>query len=215
VGRHELARTRRKSSSVLAAAVALGAAFVAVGADTHPFTATGAPILAAADVMPCCLEIVGAPSAALSMTAAPGQLVWASRWRAVDRMAERLLPAGVAPERGLQVRTILAARSISAAFPEIHNIGGVRADALRWHPGGLALDVMVPNNGTPAGVALGNEIVSFALKNADRFALNHVIWRGVFYTRNGPEGRASGHFDHVHIATNGGGYPTGGENYFR
>jgi hypothetical protein len=200
---------------MLAAAVGLAAAFVATGADTNQFAASTAPVVVVADEMPCCLEIVGAPSAALSLGSAPGQLVWASRRRTVDTMAQRQLPVGVAPERGLQVRTILAARSISAAFPEIHNIGGVRADALRWHPGGLALDVMIPNNGTGAGIALGNEIVAFALKNADRFALNHVIWRGVFYTRNGPEGRASGHFDHVHIATNGGGYPTGGESYFR
>ncbi|CAN5470097.1 hypothetical protein BH09ACT7_BH09ACT7_42970 [soil metagenome] len=200
---------------MLAVAVGLAAAFIATGADAHPLAARNTPVAVLADSVPCCLQIVGAPSAAVSLSSVPGQLVWASRRRTVDTMAQRLLPAGVAPERGLQVRTILAARSISAAFPEIHNIGGVRADALRWHPGGLALDVMIPNNGTAAGIALGNEIVAFVLKNADRFAINHVIWRGTFYTRNGAEGRASGHYDHVHVATNGGGYPTGGETYFR
>jgi len=95
----------------------------------------------------------------------------ASRWRTVDRA----LPVGVAPERGLQVKTILAARSISAAFPEIHEIGGVRPDPLPWHPNGLALDMIIPNPGTPEGIALGNQIVAFALKNATRFALQDAI----------------------------------------
>jgi hypothetical protein len=139
----------------------------------------------------------------------------ASRWRVVARDVPRLLPAGVAPERGLQVKTILAARSISAAFPEIKNIGGVRPDSKRWHPEGLALDVMIPNPGTTAGIALGNEIVAFALKNASRFGLQDAIWRGTYYTPNGPQGSGYGHYDHVHITTTGGGYPTGAEVYVR
>ncbi len=126
-----------------------------------------------------------------------------------------LLPVGLAPERGLQVKTILASRSISMAFPEIQSIGGVRPDALRWHPAGLALDVMIPNPGTPEGIALGNEIVAYVIKNAVRFGMQDAIWRGVYYTPNGPRGSGSGHYDHVHITTTGGGYPTGGEAYIR
>jgi len=138
-----------------------------------------------------------------------------SRWRVVDKDAPRLLVADIAPERGLQVKTILAARSISAAFPEITSIGGVRPDALPWHPRGLALDVMIPNPSSAAGIALGNEIVAFAFKNADRFALQDVIWRGTYYTPSGPSGSGYGHYDHVHITTHGGGYPTGREVYVR
>jgi hypothetical protein len=148
-----------------------------------------------------------------SLAVTPGRLVSASRWRVDDR--PRLLPMGVASERGLQVRTILAARAVSAAFPEIHSIGGVRADALRWHPNGLALDVMVPNPTSASGIALGNQIVAFALKNAERFGLQDAIWRGVYYTRGGPQGAGHGHYDHVHITTTGGGYPTGDEAYLR
>ena len=55
------------------------------------------------------------------------------------------LPAGVASEEGLQVKTIWAARAISVMFPEITNIGGFRQDPLKWHPNGLAIDVMIPN----------------------------------------------------------------------
>ena len=225
VGRHELARDRRRSPVVLAAVIAPAAVFFAVGADVHPLAAdlVATPVVGkVAPVVdtgaPCCLEIVAAAPVALSSvtsdgesssSSAPGQLVSASRWRTVDRT----LPVGVAPERGLQVKTILAARSVSAAFPEIHEIGGVRPDPLPWHPNGLALDVIIPNPGTPEGIALGNQIVAFALKNATRFALQDAIWRGTYYTPNGPQSGGYGHYDHVHITTTGGGYPTGGEIY--
>ena len=125
------------------------------------------------------------------------------------------LPVGIAPERGLQVKTILVARSISVLFPEIQNIGGVRPDALRWHPDGLALDVMIPNPSSAEGIALGNRIVEFALENADRFDLQDCIWRGMYYTPSGAKAGGYGHYDHVHITTHGGGYPTGGEVYIR
>jgi hypothetical protein len=206
----------------MATVIAPAAVFLAAAGDVYPL-ATGprAADPVAESLPPCCLEIVAAPIALSSATyltqsatgPASGELVSASRWRVVD--IPRALPTGVAPEQGLQVKTILAARSISAVFPEIHNIGGVRPDALRWHPNGLALDVMIPNPGTAAGIALGNQIVAFALKNAVRFGLQDAIWRGVYYTPNGPRGSAGGHFDHVHITTTGGGYPTGGEVYYR
>ena len=130
-------------------------------------------------------------------------------------MPRVLLPVGVAPEQGLQVKTILVARSISAEFPEIHNIGGVRPDALRWHPDGLALDVMIPDPSSAEGIALGDEIVAFVLKNADRFGIQDAIWRGTYYTPDGSQRSGYGHYDHVHVTTTGGGYPTGGEIYFR
>lgn len=230
MGRHELARDRRKSTAVLAAAIASAAVFFAVGGDVHPLAAGGdagprvgtvaAPVVD--NVMPCCAELVAAAPIALAsatsagqpgMSAATGQLVSASRWRVVD--IPRMLPVGVAPERGLQVRTILAARSISAAFPEIHEIGGWRPDVLRWHPEGLALDVMIPNPGTAEGIALGNQIVAFVIKNAVRFGMQDAIWRGTYYTPNGPQSTVADHFDHVHITTTGGGYPKGTELYYR
>ena len=99
--------------------------------------------------------------------------------------------------------------------PQIHEIGGVRPDPLPWHPTGLALDVIIPNPGTAEGIALGNQIVAFVLKNATRFGMQDAIWRGIYYTPNGPRGFGAGHYDHVHITTTGGGYPTGSETYVR
>ena len=161
-------------------------------------------------------NVADTPSSAVSAVG-PGtaQFASASRYRVYNREAERVLPVGLAPERGLQVKTILASRAISALFPEIHNIGGVRPDALRWHPDGLALDVMIPNPTSAEGIALGNRIVAFALENADRFDLQDCIWRGVYYTPEGAKAGGYGHFDHVHITTHGGGYPEGGEVYIR
>ena len=222
MGRHELAEDRRKSSVVLAALVAPAAVFFAAGADVHPLAAKPAAAPAADTTPPCCMEIVAAasfasgPAASLGhsmMSSAPAQVVSASRWRVVD--VPRLLPKGLANERGLQVRTILAARSISAAFPELHEIDGVRPDPLPWHPNGLALDIMIPNSSSSDGIALGDEIVAYALKNANRFDLQDAIWRGIYYTPNGPRGSGMGHFDHVHITTHGDGYPTGDEKYYR
>ena len=229
VGRHSIAKKRRNPSVYVMSAFAPAAAFFAVTGDTspvpvvveqEPVAAPVLPVAAEAPVVQCCLEIVAAPS----MTPAPAlliddgtasvsqaSLVSASRWRVVSRT----LPAGVAPERGLQVRTILTARSVSAVFPEINNIGGVRQDALRWHPDGLALDVMIPNPGSDAGIALGNQIVAYVLNNAKRFGIQDAIWRGVYYTPGGAQSGGYGHFDHVHITTTGGGYPDGDELYFR
>ncbi|MDT5243954.1 MAG: hypothetical protein QOD36_1330 [Mycobacterium sp.] len=131
------------------------------------------------------------------------------------------LPAGVAPENGLQVHTIRTARAISVMFPEITTIGGYRQDALKWHPNGLAIDVMIPNYHSPEGIELGNQIAGLALANAKRWGVIHVIWRQGFYPGIGAPSwtadygnETANHFDHVHIATDGGGYPIGKETYY-
>ncbi|AQT82820.1 hypothetical protein B1R94_14200 [Mycolicibacterium litorale] len=220
MGRHRLARPRRRWSVAVAAIAALPVAAI-LTASTG-----GAPTKVALPEADCCAELV---AAGLDLSAAPigahytvlpqAELV-ASR-SAVHRSALRALPVGVAPERGLQIKTILAERLVSAYFPQIHSIGGVRADALKWHPMGLAIDVMIPNYQTTAGKELGDQIAAFALANADRLSLNHVIWRRIMYSRTGKPylmpnlgGDDANHYTHVHIATDGGGYPTGGEQYF-
>lgn len=223
VGRSVLASPRqRKLPAVAAAILAPVAAFFVSGGDANPYpNEPAATPVAATEAAPCCMEIVAAPAASasapsvqtVSLSAAQAPAAAASRWRVIN--IPQLLPIGIAPERGLQVKTILAARSVHADFPEIHNIGGVRPDALRWHPNGLALDVMIPNPTSAAGIALGNRIVAYALKNADRFALQDAIWRGTYYTPGGSQSGGYGHYDHVHLTTKGGGYPTGGELYLR
>lgn len=195
----------------MAAVVAPVAVFFAVGGSANPTAVKVAEPVVAEDDSPGGLQLVAAPAASLQ-PGTPAGVAAASRMRTVSRF----LPAGVASERGLQVKTIQAARSISDAFPQIHQIGGVRADALRWHPNGLALDVMIPNPGSADGIALGDEIVAYVMENADRFGLQDAIWRGVYYTPGGGAQRGGyGHYDHVHVTTTGGGYPTGNEVYLR
>ncbi|MFY2861068.1 hypothetical protein ACOJVU_15185 [Mycobacterium sp. THU-M104] len=221
MGRHELPKTRRRSAMLLAAVAAPAVVFVAASADAYPGAArevrevVAEPVVA--DAEPCCFEVVAAmPAQGTAGTPGDGavrsaEFVAASRYH----RQPRFLPVGVASERGMQVRTILAARAISAEFPEIHEIGGVRPDPLPWHPRGLAIDVMIPNPGTAQGIALGNRIVAFVRRNARRFGMQDAIWRGVYYTPTGAQSSRLGHYDHVHVTTTGGGYPTGREMYLR
>ncbi|WP_102141291.1 hypothetical protein [Mycobacterium hubeiense] len=227
MGRHSLAKERRKPPLALAALVAPAAVFFAIGGDVRPLPPRDTPepvtetAKVAEDGPPCCIEIVAAapnapaPGAQPAASSAPAQAAPASRWRVVERHVPQLLPKGIAPEEGLQVKTILAARSISAVFPEILSIGGVRPDPLPWHPHGLAIDVMIPNPSSDEGIALGNQIVAYVLKNAERLAIQDAIWRGTYYTPSGSRAGGYGHYDHVHITTKGGGYPDGDEVYVR
>jgi hypothetical protein len=209
----------------MAAVAAPVAVIFALGGSAHAEDHHGRAA-SVADAAPCCqLQVTaGMPMAsswsassvpANGATAETTSASRGSRWHVASKNAPQVLVADVAPERGLQVKTILVARTISAIFPEIKNMGGVRPDALPWHPRGLAIDVMIPNPSSAAGIALGNQIVAFALKNADKFSLQDCIWRGTYYTPSGPSGSGYGHYDHVHITTHGGGYPTGGEVYIR
>jgi hypothetical protein len=224
----------RMKLSVLAAAVVLPAAVVlASAAGANPGGEAAAPV--ADEALTCCSEMLAAPQSELVPDAVPdafpdvmGDAVPAADMEAVpDALPEpvviqaahvdqvpRSLPVGVASERGMQVKTILVGRSVSAAFPQIRTMIGVRPDAKPWHPSGLAVDIMIPNAGSAEGIALGDAILAYAMTNAGRFGVQDVIWRGTYYTPGGgASGSGYGHFDHVHITTTGGGYPSGNEEY--
>lgn len=212
VGRHRLAKKHRKSPVVLAALLLAADVFFAVGGDVHPFANAEVAKPVIGDDAPSYLEIIATgPKAAhnAAETAFPDGQQAASRYHT----RARFLPVGVAPEQGLQVRTILVARSISAKFPQIHEIGGVRPDPLPWHPLGLAVDMMIQDPGSAQGIALGDAIVAYVMSNAKRFGIQDAIWRGVYYTPDGAKASRLGHYDHVHVTTTGGGYPKGGEMY--
>ena len=131
----------------------------------------------------------------------PAEVVPPARPAAALMDIPEALPVGVAFEGGLQPNTVLAARAVSQRFPQIADIDGVRPDSKPWHPSGLAIDIMIPNPESPEGIALGDEILAFAMANAGRFGLQDVIWRGTYYTPSGPAGSGYGHYDHVHITT--------------
>ncbi|MEW5812070.1 MAG: hypothetical protein AB1925_21805 [Actinomycetota bacterium] len=218
MGRHSQVRPRRSRARLVAALGLPAAALLVAGADVQrPHAAPAEPPVASPEAAPLPgMELVAAAPVGVAPTSGAGgtRVQWVASSRAAVRQPQ-ILPAGLAPEQGLQVKTILVARAVSAIFPEIQSIGGVRADPLPWHPNGLAIDVMIPNASSAEGIALGNQIVAFALKNAERFGLQDCIWRGVYYTPGGGRAGGYGHYDHVHITTTGGGYPTGDEVYYR
>jgi len=228
--------------SALAAAVVLPTAVIlSAGAGANPGSGVTSP--AGDDALGCCSEMVVAQQSELITDAAPDALPDTAPEAAPDALPEaapdalpeaelnvapeavvvpasyvdqgpQSLPVGAASERGLQVKTILVERNVSAEFPQIHTMIGVRPDAKPWHPNGLALDIMIPNPGSSEGIALGDAILAYAMHNAGRFGVQDVIWRGTYYTPGGgASGSGYGHFDHVHITTTGGGYPSGAEEY--
>ncbi len=212
VGKGLLANGRGRWLAVAATVVVSGAMLYAQGTEAprRVEVATATPI------------VQGSAPAAAPNVASPteAELLAASAPVAAPSF-QFALPAGVAPENGLQVHTIRAARAISVMFPEITTIGGYRQDALKWHPNGLAIDVMIPNYHSDEGIELGNQIAGLALANAKRWGVIHVIWRQGFYPGIGAPSwtadygnETANHFDHVHIATDGGGYPTGNESYY-
>nr|MCH9736864.1 hypothetical protein [Actinomycetes bacterium] len=120
---------------------------------------------------------------------------------------------GKADERGLQKYTKLMNRAVSNAFPEIKEIGGWRQDALKWHPNGLALDIMIPEWNTAEGRDLGNRIVNYLIRNQKPLGLDHMIWRQQMIQPDGSsslmgkrDGDTANHMDHIHAVSLGGGY---------
>ena len=213
VGRNVLANVSSRWAAVVLSLVVSGA-MVYAQQTQPPRTEPREPALA---------ETAAPPAESLTRPVpTEAELLAASAPAPPDAQVFQLaLPKGIAPEGGLQVKTIWVARAISSMFPEITTIGGYRQDALKWHPNGLALDVMIPNHSSEEGIELGNQIAGYALANAERMGVIHVIWRQGFYPGIGaPSWTADygsetlNHFDHVHIATDGGGYPTGSETYY-
>ena len=214
-----LANGRGRWLAVAASLVVSGAILYAQATEPTPACCVKAPETAAPtspDAAPA-----AAPSDAPRIASAAEVAALAATAPTSAQEFRFALPAGVAPEEGLQIKTIWAARAISVLFPEVTTIGAVRQDPLRWHPNGLAIDVMIPNYRSRAGIELGNQIAGYALANAKRWGVLHVIWRQAYYPGIGAPSwtadygsETANHYDHVHIATDGGGYPAGQENYY-
>ena len=171
MGRDLLANGRGRWLAFAASVAVSAAMFYAQSTDT-PRRAETAAATPTAGSVPASAPNVASPAEA--------ELLAASAPVAAPELPFAL-PAGVASEEGLQVKTIWAARAISVMFPEITTIGGFRQDPLKWHPNGLAIDVMIPNYDTDEGIELGNQIAGLALANAERWGVIHVIWRQGYY----------------------------------
>jgi hypothetical protein len=213
VRKNLVANGRGRWLALGASVVLAGGMFYAQGTEPHRAPATAA-------VAPTTQEAAPPPGAAKVAAPTQAELLAASA-PVAGQDFQFALPAGVASEYRLQIHTIWVARAISVMFPEIKTIGGYREDPLPWHPNGLAIDVMIPNYHSDEGIALGNQIAGYALAMAKKWGVLHVIWRQGFYPVQAPPSwmanygnETANHMDHVHIATDGGGYPTGKETYF-
>ena len=88
-------------------------------------------------------------------------------------------PSGSAAERGLAATTLRALRCTKQAFPWIRSMGGVGSRPNKSdHPGGHAVDYMIPAWNTTAGRARGWQLAHWLQANAARLRVKYVIFNG-------------------------------------
>lgn len=128
-------------------------------------------------------------------------------------------PTGMASEQGQTPDALRVMRCIHAKWPQIRSLLGVRPGDPKDHGTGRAVDVMIPNYFSPAGITLGTEIAEWARTNAAALGVTYVIWREHLWSvaradegwrrcgdaascYTGPDPSAA-HRDHVHISVHG------------
>ena len=106
------------------------------------------------------------------------------------------VPVGGGPKgskAGLQPNASQLFDVIVQEFPEVREIGGVRADPIPDHPSGRALDIMVGQN-----KELGDRINQYLRANYIGLGLDSTIWRDKWEDFNGNSSMVAGHQDHIH-----------------
>ena len=74
------------------------------------------------------------------------------------------------------------AQYVTATYPGVQSIGGVRADSRPDHPSGHALDIMIGSD-----MGLGDAIRADVQSQAGTFGVEYTMWR------------VANHFNHVHV----------------
>lgn len=83
---------------------------------------------------------------------------------------------------GLTPNARALAQYITATYPGVQSIGGVRPDSRPDHPSGRALDIMIGSD-----MGLGDAINADIQSQAGRFGVEYTMWR------------VANHFNHVHV----------------
>lgn len=83
---------------------------------------------------------------------------------------------------GLSPNARALAQYITATYPGVQSIGGVRPDARPDHPSGHAIDIMIGSD-----MGLGDAINADVLSQTGRFGVKYTMWR------------VANHFNHVHV----------------
>lgn len=131
-------------------------------------------------------------------------------------------PSKSPAEHGVQPDTLRVIRCVAQQWPQIHTFGGLRPDPLPDHPSGRAVDIMIPDHQSPAGVNLGAAIAAWLKNHAKQLGIQYVIWQQrIWNIERDAEGwrtmadrgsDSANHLDHVHVTTYGtaAGTDTGG-----
>lgn len=125
-------------------------------------------------------------------------------------------PTGLAAEKGLTPDAAMVLRCVEATFGS-HTYGGVgerAANSRSDHPAGRAVDVMIPQWNSAAGIAEGDAIAAWLQQHHRELGITYLIWRGRIWAPgdsgwrpyshpSGASDPTSRHMDHVHVSVKG------------
>ena len=130
----------------------------------------------------------------------------------------------------MQPNALAVADCVVAGWPEIRDLSPAwrPSDPYPDHPSGQAVDIMMPQGcaQTPAKLAMGNEIATFLMKNADAYRIKYMIWQQKIWKitedpvppaqwrgMSSRGGCTEDHMDHVHVTVDGPDPAPGGFTY--
>ena len=119
-------------------------------------------------------------------------------------------PTGMGAEAGLNPDALRVLRCTARGWPQIRTYYGIGSRPnVSDHPYGNAVDVMIPDHTSPAGVAVGDEIARWLLANRRQLGVKYLIWnKQIWSVERQADGwrpyvGVSPHYDHVHVSTYG------------
>jgi hypothetical protein len=119
-------------------------------------------------------------------------------------------PTGLGAESGLNPDALRVLRCTARGWPQVRTFYGIGSRPnVSDHPYGNAVDVMIPDYTSPAGVATGDEIARWLLQNRKQLGVKYLIWKKqIWSVERQAEGwrpyfGISPHYDHVHVSTYG------------
>ncbi len=127
--------------------------------------------------------------------------------RSPDATSASVAPASTAPAiLAGDAAVVRMGQAITARFGELTMSGQRTPDVYGDHARGLALDVMVPQWNTPAGVDRGDAITAWVQSHAAQYRVSYTLWNQHYQAAGGKpvpmEDRGNptaNNRDHVHI----------------
>ena len=87
-------------------------------------------------------------------------------------------PTGLGAESGLNPDALRVLRCTARGWPQVRTFYGIGSRPnVSDHPYGNAVDVMIPDYTSPAGVAAGDQIARWLLQNRKQLGVKYVIWK--------------------------------------